>query len=56
MTARTYSAEYKCIKCGAARTMTATAADYHMAIVKLPRYIWPDNHKMRREGGPKVNR
>ena len=51
MTARTYVAEYECIKCGKRMTVTVGAADYHMALVKLPRYIWPDNHRMRRAGG-----
>jgi len=49
-----YSADYKCTKCGAVKTMTAAAADFHNALTKLPRWIWPDNHKMRRDGSPTI--
>ena len=54
MTARQYVAHYKCTKCQKEMTVSIAAADYHMALVKLPRWIHPDNHKMRREGGPQV--
>lgn len=51
MTTRNYSAHYRCTRCGHARSMNVTASDYHNALTKLPRWIWPDSHQMRREGG-----
>lgn len=51
---RRYIAQYKCAKCGKEMTVSVGACDYHMALVKLPRWIWPDNHRMRRQGGATI--
>jgi hypothetical protein len=31
-----------------------TAPNYRAALIALPRWIFPANHRMRREGGPKL--
>jgi hypothetical protein len=56
MTARTYEAHYKCSACDKEITISIAACDYQMALVKLPRWCWPDGHKMRRLGGPTIKR
>ena len=51
-----YVADYTCTKCGAISRETARAYDYHNALTKLPRYIYPEGHLMRREASPEIRR
>jgi len=49
-----YCAHYACSKCQAHRMQIETAPNYRAALIALPRWIFPANHRMRREGGPKL--
>jgi hypothetical protein len=53
---KNYTAQYECTKCGAVKSVTAAAFDWRASHLKLPRWLYPDNHKMRRIHGPIVER
>jgi hypothetical protein len=49
-----YSAVYRCSKTGRVCMMIERANNYFHASRKLPRWIYSDGLKMRRQGGPQI--